>query len=72
MLSRVSLLPTAFPGLFAHTIASGVLTLADRYGLMAALLQDSLSDEDLSAIDRLLYAIRQGKVRITDEISAVL
>jgi hypothetical protein len=39
---------------------------------MAALLQDSLSDEDLSAIDRLLYAIRQGKVRITDEISAVL
>lgn len=72
MLSRVSLLPTALSELFAYAITSGALTLADRYGLMAALLQDSLSDEDIGAIDRLLHTIRQGRVRITNEISAML
>jgi hypothetical protein len=68
----VKLLPTALYELFATASVSGRLTLADRYGLMAALLEESLLDEELCVINRLLYAVRQGRIALVDEISVLL
>ncbi len=66
------LLPSAFSELFASASHSGSLTQADRYGLMAALLEESLQDEERSALDRLLYAVQKGRVTPVNEISVRL
>lgn len=68
----VRLLPTALSELYISVSCSGCLTLADRYGLMAALLDESLPEEELAAIDRLLYAVRKRRLTIVDEISLLL
>lgn len=71
-MSPVNLLPSAISELFAQVTATGVLTLADRYGLMAALLDESISEEERSCIDRLLYALRKGRVQVVNELSIIL
>lgn len=71
-MTPVRLLPTALYELFATASVSGRLTVADRYGLMAALLEESLVDEELRVINRLLYAVRKGRISVVDEISCVL
>ncbi len=68
---QVSPLPSAVIELFACASASGSLTVADRYGLLAALLDDSLPLEEHYVIDRLLYGVRRGHVQVSDEISAI-
>ncbi len=72
MLTQVCLLPNALPDLFAQVSYTGQLTLADRYGLMAALLEESLTEEDRELIDRLLHAVYRRRVKVVDEISSVL
>ena len=67
----LNLLPHALSELFAQTTMTGKLTLADRYGLMAALLDDTVSLEERRIIDRLLHALRRGQVEIVDEVSIV-
>ncbi|HEY9616038.1 MAG TPA: hypothetical protein V6C64_04315 [Microcoleaceae cyanobacterium] len=71
-MSPISLLPTAISDLFAHASITGKMTLADRYGLMAALLDESISDEEMSCIDRLLYGLRKGRIQVVNELSVVL
>jgi hypothetical protein len=72
MVIQLCLLNFALPELFAQVAESGHLTLADRYGLLAALLKvDSLTEEERSVIDRILYATNRGRVQIVDEISAL-
>ncbi|MBW4544224.1 MAG: hypothetical protein KME25_07260 [Symplocastrum torsivum CPER-KK1] len=71
MYVQVRLLPGAISDLFAHVSTSGTITLADRYGLMAALLEDSLTQEERDAIDRLLRALRRGRMKVVSEISAL-
>jgi hypothetical protein len=71
MIPQVLPLPCAISDIFAHASLSGQITLADRYGLMAALVSDSLSEEDRQAIDRLLHAARRGRVKIVNELSAI-
>ena len=66
------LLPSAVSELFAQVTASGRLTIADRYGLMAAVLDESLDDEARYSIDRLLRAVCRGRVQIVNELSAVI
>jgi hypothetical protein len=66
------LLPGALSDIFAVASISGKLTKADRYGLMAALLEEGLSPEERRAIDRLLSAVRRGRIRVVNEISVVL
>jgi len=66
-----SLLDFAFAELFAQASVSGQITLADRYGLQAVLLQESLGDEERFAIDRLLYAVRKGRIKIVNELSTL-
>jgi len=67
----LQLIPGAIAELFVQVSTSGVLTLADRYGLMAAILTDDLSEEERRAIDRLLRAAYRGILRPSDELSAV-
>lgn len=72
MKTQVRLLPGAISALFAQVSYSGSLTLADRYGLMAALLEaDSLSDEERASIDRLLRALCRGRMKVVDELSVL-
>ena len=71
-MTPVRLIPSALYELFATASASGCLTIADRYGLMAALLEDSLRDEELCIINRLLYGVRKGRISLVDEISSLL
>lgn len=71
MIPQILPLPCAISDIFAHATVSGQITVADRYGLMAAIISDSLSDEDRQAIDRLLHAARRGRVQVVDELSAV-
>jgi len=68
---QVCPLEFAIAELFAQVSQSGSITLADRYGMMAALLQDSPNQEDIRSIDRLLYAVRKNRVKLVDEISAI-
>ncbi|MGB5961758.1 MAG: hypothetical protein WBG73_13910 [Coleofasciculaceae cyanobacterium] len=71
MFPTVRLLPGAVADLFAVASNSGTLTLADRYGLMAALMEDSLTEEERAAIDRLLRSFYRGRVRVIDELSVI-
>ena len=65
----IQLLPHALPEMFAQVTATGKLTLADRYAIKAAVLDDSLAEEDRQAIDRLIYACKKGRVQMVDEFS---
>jgi hypothetical protein len=67
----VRLLPGAISDLFAQVSRSGKITLADRYGLLAALLEDALTEEERASIDRMLYALWRGRMKVVSEISAL-
>ncbi|MBS0016379.1 MAG: hypothetical protein EA414_12715 [Arthrospira sp. PLM2.Bin9] len=67
-MSPVKLLPGALSEITASVTETRSLTKADRYGLMAAVLDESLEKEELRVIDRLLYSIRRGRVQLVDEI----
>ncbi|MDW8201137.1 MAG: hypothetical protein RML75_08010 [Cyanobacteriota bacterium SKYGB_h_bin112] len=69
---EIRLLPNAMPELFAQVTSTGKITLADRYGLMAALLEDEVSAEDCQTIDRLFHAVRRGRLKIVDDISNIV
>lgn len=66
------LLPGALSDLFAQVTISGCMTKADRYGLMAALLEEELGSEEKRVIDRLLRAVHRGRLAIADEVSAAV
>ncbi len=67
----LELLPSALSDLFAQVMVTGKLTIADRYGLLAALLDEAVSKDDLHNIDRLLRSIRRGRVTVVEEISNI-
>ncbi len=71
MAAPVALIPGAIAELFAQVSVSGAITLADRYGLLAAVFDESISDEERWAIDRLLHAFCRGRLRFVDELSAL-
>lgn len=69
-MSSLSLLPGALPELFAQVSESGRMTVADRYGLLAAILNgDRISPEDKQALNRILRATIKGRIRLVDELS---
>ena len=57
--------------MFAQISNSGVITLADRYGLLAALTieMDGINHEERSSIDRILRAVCRGRIQIVDDLS---
>ncbi len=67
----VQLIPGAISEILASVTDTGSLTVADRYGLMAAVLDDSLPEEDIHSINRLLRSVLKGKVKIVNELSAI-
>ncbi|VXD18145.1 conserved hypothetical protein [Planktothrix serta PCC 8927] len=71
MIPKVQLLQSALSDLFAQANTTGYLTLGDRYGLMAAILDESLSEEERRCIDRLLRAVYRGKIKIVDDLSSL-
>ncbi|MBD3561614.1 hypothetical protein H6S82_22620 [Planktothrix sp. FACHB-1355] len=66
----VNLLPGAISEILASVTDTGVLTVADRYGLLAAILDESLDEEDRCSLNRLLRAVLKGRVKIVDDLSA--
>ena len=66
------LLPFALSDMFAQVTYSGRLTLADRYGLMAAVLDESLGEDERFSVDRMIRSLYRGRLQIVDEISARL
>mgnify|MGYP006270997851 CR=1 FL=1 len=68
-MTPVNLLPGAVSEILASVTDTGVLTVADRYGLMAATLEESLDEEESQAIDRLLRAVLKGRVKLVEELS---
>ncbi len=71
-MSPIDLLPGAVSELFVQATVTGQLTLADRYGLQAAVLDDSLAEEERVCLDRLFHAVRRGRIQVVDELSVVL
>lgn len=69
-MNPVQLLPGAISEILASVSDTGVLTLADRYGLMAATFDESLNEEERGCVNRLLRAVTKGKVKIVNEFSA--
>ena len=68
---QVMLLPFGLPEMLAQVTETGCITVADRYGLMAAVLDESLGDEHRSCIDRMLHALHRGRLKVVDDISTV-
>jgi hypothetical protein len=64
MLTQLQLLPGAIAAILADVAETGVLTVSDRYGLMAAALNDSLDDEERRAVNRILRAVQRGRVQV--------
>lgn len=52
--------------LFSHIYSVGRITRQDRKFLQNALLEQSLSEEEISLIDRLVYAVRRGWLQMID------
>ena len=67
----IYLLPFALGDLFANANDKGYITLADRYGLMAAILDESLSEDEKQSVDRLIRSICKGRIKVIDEISTI-
>lgn len=67
----IDLLPSALSEMFVDVSTTRKVTLADRYGMMAALLDESLEQDDLRAIDRILYSIHRKRVSVVNELSTL-
>ncbi|MEA5617560.1 hypothetical protein VB711_06870 [Cronbergia sp. UHCC 0137] len=68
----LKLLPGAISEIIAASANSRTLTLADRYGLMAAILDESLEEEEEQAINRLLRFVIKGRIKVVDTLSSDL
>lgn len=62
MFTQIQLLPDAISEMCAEAMATRTVTITDRYGMMAAILDCNLAQEEHEALDRLLYSIRRGKI----------
>ncbi len=58
------LIPGALGEILVSARTTGKLTILDRYGLKAAILDESLSEEEQRSIDRLLRAVVKGRVAV--------
>ncbi len=61
---QVQLLPSAINEIMASVAESFYITQSDRYGLMAAVLDDSISEEERCSVNRLLRSVVKGKVQV--------
>ncbi|NJK27877.1 MAG: hypothetical protein HC925_04210 [Coleofasciculaceae cyanobacterium SM2_3_26] len=66
---QLQLLPGAVSEMLASASLTGTLTLGDRYGLLAASLDDTLSEEERRAINRLLRLVVRGSLKFNSKIA---
>ncbi|MGB3534839.1 MAG: hypothetical protein WBA13_15170 [Microcoleaceae cyanobacterium] len=55
--------------LFGEVMFSSLITRSDQQRLLQALKSKSLSDDETAIIQRLLYNIRRGWIRLVDDSS---
>ena len=67
-LPKVILLPGAVSEMLASVSDSGKLKLGDRYGLLAASLDDDLSEDERRAVNRIIRSATRGKISVTQEL----
>lgn len=65
----INLIPGAINDLIATVNDTHCITKADRYGMMAAILDEATTDEERGSLDRLLRSFVKGRVRVCDELS---
>lgn len=65
---NVQLIPGAISEMLVSVSETGKLTLGDRYGLLAAQLDESLTEEERRAINRILHSVCRGKVKIANDL----
>lgn len=53
--------------LFAEVSSTGKIAQRDCQHLRDALLSDQTNDEEKQAIDRLLYAVRLGRIQLVED-----
>jgi hypothetical protein len=68
-MAQLELIPGAISEMLVSTSTTKVLTLADRYGLQAAIMNEFIGDEELRAINRLIRYIIKGRIQVVDQIS---
>lgn len=68
----INLLPGAINELIASVAQTHRLTKADRYGLLAAILDESITEDERYSIDRLIRSLVKGRIQIVDELSACM
>ncbi|MBD2744125.1 hypothetical protein [Coleofasciculus sp. FACHB-1120] len=65
--SQACLLPSAIIDLSAKVAESRKITITDRCVLRTALLENSLSEDEQLLLNRMLYAIRRGRLALVNE-----
>jgi len=65
---QVALIPGAISEILASAAETGQIAVADRYGLMAAVMDESLGEDDRRCIDRLLRSIQRGRIRVVNDL----
>ncbi|HAN73662.1 MAG TPA: hypothetical protein DDZ60_02950 [Planktothrix sp. UBA10369] len=58
--------PVPLEELFGQIMFSSVVTRSDRQHLRSAILGDSLTEDEKAIINRLLYNVRRGWVKLVD------
>ena len=66
------LLPCGLSDLYLEVSNSMKVTLADRYGLMAAVCNPTATEEELRVINRLCWLLGKGKLQLVNELSALM
>ncbi|MCW6038980.1 hypothetical protein K4A83_22390 [Spirulina subsalsa FACHB-351] len=64
MFPQLQLLPGAISEILAASAETKTLTLGDRYGLLAAVTNEQLDEEERRAVDRLLRAYQRGRIHL--------
>lgn len=64
MIIPITLIPGAIYAMLASAAETGVLTLSDRYGLMAAILDEQINLDERRTVDRILRSVQRGRIRI--------
>ena len=65
---KTSTSSSKLPELFAKVIHTHQISFADWHELMTAPLDTSFTQEDEDLLTRLIYAVRQGWVKVVDEV----
>ena len=65
---KLSLLPGAVSEILVSVSDSGKLKLGDRYGLLAASIDEHLPEDERRAVNRILHSVSRGKVNVTEEL----